>query len=199
MFLSVMSPKAWGYAQKELPPTSSEKTFSSNENIYLSRAILTDENGAAICQVNLQENPEFLPQFAEAGSSDLRSLDLPECEEQNLDIVAQYADQAWIKRDVAIVPVGLAVSAFGFGCISGVVVREENNDNIVGSVVSGAIFGVATGGIFGVVSASTMGGAIAAGVGIGAIGALICNGRIANKIIFYIQSLDGDFPEQENE
>ena len=69
MFLSVMSPKAWSYAQKELLPPSSENTFSSSENVYLSRAILTDENGAAICQVNLQENPEFLPQFAEPGSS----------------------------------------------------------------------------------------------------------------------------------
>ena len=57
MFLSVMSPKAWGYAEGELPPPSSEKAFSSNENVYLSRAILTDENGAAICQVNLAGKP----------------------------------------------------------------------------------------------------------------------------------------------
>ena len=99
MFLSLMSPKAWGYAQGELPTSFSEgtfssgETFSSDQTFAFSRAVLTDENGLAICQVNLVENPEFLPQFAEPGSTEnLQPLDLPECEEQSLDIVAQYAE-----------------------------------------------------------------------------------------------------------
>ena len=133
MFLSLMSPKAWGYAQGELPPSFSEgtfssgETFSSDQTFSFSRAVLTDENGLAICQVNLAENPEFLPQFAEPGASNaLKPLDLPECEEESLDVVAQYAEQAWIKRDVAIAPVVVgvvgigAVSSFFGGCLIGI-------------------------------------------------------------------------------
>ena len=100
MFLTMICPKAWGYAEKDLPPSFSDKPFSSDDNLSFSsvvlsgpdflkakftnetfafsRAVLTDENGVAICQVNLVENPEFLPQFAEPGASDLEPLDLPD-------------------------------------------------------------------------------------------------------------------------
>ena len=195
MFLSVMSPKAWGYAQKELPPPSSEESFSSNENVYLSRAILTDEKGVAICQINLQENPEFLPGFAEPGSSNtLRPLDLPECEEQSLDIVAQYAEEAWIKRDVAIAPVLLGVAAAG--CVASFI--------DIPPVVAGAASGVAIGAVGllrnipqiiawtaaeGVVRnmVGALGGmGIAAGVGAvtGLVGGLVCSG--IEGLIFYV-------------
>ena len=127
MFLALVSPKAWGYAEKELPPSFSEDTFSSgdtfssDDTFSLSRAVLTNEKGVALCQVNLVENPQFLPQFAEPGSSDLPPLDLPECEEQSLDIVAQYAEQAWIKKEVALAPAVVVVGAgvFAVSCVSG--------------------------------------------------------------------------------
>ena len=177
MFLGVMSPKAWGYAQKELPPTSSEEIFSSSENVYLSRAILTDEKGVAICQVNLVENPEFLPEFAEAGSSDLRSLDLPECEEQNLDIVAQYADQAWIKRDVAIVPVALAATGIMIGgCVAGAitaVIVDPKEDNDHDLVLSSGIAGGVMGGLMSLPAAIPISGWLGAAVaGSGAFGVI---------------------------
>ena len=196
MFLSVMSPKAWGYAQKELPSTSSEESFSSSENVYLSRAILTDENGVAICQVNLQENPEFLPGFAEAGSSDLKPLDLPECEEQNLDIAAEYAQQAWIKRDVAIAP--LLVSFLGMaavGCLASFIdISPALAGGVVG-VVSAArgvpenidslrFLHAARGIVYsgGAVLTAT---ALTAGIGagVGAVSGLVCSG--IEGLIFY--------------
>ena len=194
MFLSVMSPKAWGYAQKELPSTSSEKAFSSNENVYLSRAILTDEKGAAICQVNLVENPEFLPQFAEAGSTNLRPLDLPECEEQNLDIVAQYADQVWIKRDVAIAPaiVGAGFAVIAGSCAAGatlgVFFNEEDESLIYSTTTGGVVGGVVT-----VSHALTIGslslGATVTGAGavLGAMTGLVCSNITSDIVdrIFY--------------
>ena len=159
MFLALICPKAWGYAEKDLPPSFSEELFSSDtlssdQTFFLSRGVLTDENGVAICQVNLVENPEFLPQFAEPGSSNaLKPLDLPDCEEQSLDIVAQYAEQAWIKRDVAIVP--WVAGAFVGGCISGLVLTREifpdhpdehETEDIVSSTIAGGLLGVILGG-----------------------------------------------------
>ena len=144
MFLGLISPKAWGYAEKELPPSFSEDTFSSNnafssdETFSLSRAILTDEKGVGLCQVNLQENPQFLPQFAEPGSSEtLQPLDLPECEEQSLGIVAQYAEQAWVQREVALAPtlaltISTGVLALAGGCVLGIITQLLNDEvNIV--------------------------------------------------------------------
>ena len=116
MFLTMIPPKAWGYAEKDFPPSFSDKPFSSDDNLSFSsvvlsgpdlseanltnetfafsRAVLTNENGVAICQINLVENPEFLPVFAKPGSDTLEPLDLPECEQQNLVVVAQYTQQA---------------------------------------------------------------------------------------------------------
>ena len=127
VFLSLMSPKAWGYAENKLPPSFSEEPFSSGDtsssgaSFSLSRAILTDEKGFAICQVNLVENQEFLPQFAEPGSSNaFPPLDLPECEQQNLDIVAQYAEQAWMEKEVAIAPLAYLAGMVGISCFAGI-------------------------------------------------------------------------------
>ena len=199
MFLNLMSPKAWGYAEKELPSSFSEQTFSSNENIYLSRAVLADENGQAICQVNLQENPEFLPGFAESGSSDLRPLDLPECEEQSLDIVAQYAEQAWVKKDVALLPFVVMAAA---GCVAsfidispavaggalGVASGAANILGIIHDVRFLSVHGVVTTGA--TVLAAT---AVTAGVGagLGFVGGLVCSG-IAGRIFYEKESNEKD-------
>ena len=163
MFLALMSPKAWGYAEKELPPSFSEDAFSfddnpslsravlngselseakfNNDTFSFSRAVLTDEKGVALCQVNLVENPQFLPEFAEPGSSEgLEPLDLPECEEENLDIVAQYAEQAWVKKEVALIPVGVPVAfaAFTGGCAVGLmtwIIADTRNGDDIPSVI----------------------------------------------------------------
>ena len=196
MFLALMSPKAWGYAQKELPPSFSEESFSSGEifssdqTFFLSRAVLTDEKGVAICQVNLQENPEFLPQFAEAGSTDLKPLDLPECEEQSLDIVAQYADQAWVKRDVAFFPVAAAAGlAFAGGCSFGFFAGwleygdMENMDiaaiwaGLYGGAISVPLAATSSSSSF----ASLVVPTVMVGAGVGVLGGLVCYG-ITNGI-----------------
>ena len=151
MFLGLISPKAWGYAEKELPPSFSEDTFSSNnafpsdETFSLSRAILTDENGVAICQINLVENPQFLPQFAEPGSSEaLEPLDLPECEEQSLDIVAQYAEQAWVKKEMALawIPAIAGAASLAGGCSMGFAARELVNVGLAVRIIGDAFSGI---------------------------------------------------------
>ena len=183
MFLALMSPKAWGYAEKDLPPSfseelfSSEGTFSSGDTFFLSRGVLTDENGVAICQVNLVENPEFLPQFAEPGSSNtLKPLDLPDCEEQSLDIVAQYADQAWIKRDVAIAPwvaAGAFVGGCGLGFFAGWLEYNKNMDigeNKIFVAIMGGVAGMLVG------TAISGGGGLPIMIGISTLGGLACYG-----------------------
>ena len=193
MFLGLMSPKAWGYAEKELPPSFSEDTFSSgdtfssDETFSLSRAVLTNEKGVALCQVNLVENPQFLPQFAEPGSSDLPSLDLPECEEQSLDIVAQYAEKAWVKKEVALYPVVAAgVGAYMVGCFSGSLV------GVMGFGDPGSLFvvGGTEGIVMGAIQAIGGGwaaalGTIMTGAGIGGLSGLVCY-SIADRVrMFY--------------
>ena len=193
MFLGLMSPKAWGYAEKELPPSFSDDTFSSgdtssaNDTFSLSRAILTDEKGVALCQVNLVENPQFLPQFAEPGSSDLQSLDLPECEEENLDIVAQYAEKAWVKKEMAfawipVVSAGAFVAGCSFGSLVGVMgARDPGLSFVIGSV-QGTFIGAlpAIGGGW----AAAL-GTIMTGAGIGALSGLFCY-SIADRVrMFY--------------
>ena len=190
MFLGLMSPKAWGYAEKELPPSFSEDTFSSgdtfssDETFSLSRAVLTNEKGVALCQVNLVENPQFLPQFAESGSSEsLQPLDLPECEEQSLDIVAQYAEQAWVgqKREVAFFPVVGAAGIFFLGCFTGSLLRAMDVKDPNTSIVPGAAYGVgigiasipfASGSVFSHL------GMVVKGAGIGALSGLVCYGIV---------------------
>ena len=193
MFLALICPKAWGYAEKELPSFSEEsfssgETFSSDQTFFLSRAVLIDEKGVAICQVNLVENPEFLPQFAKPSSSNtLKPLDLPECEEQSLDIVAQYADQAWVKRDVAIAPVIAAGAlAFGGGCAVGLatwILFTGTSALISESVRNPADNGVSVmmGGIYGTLIAPYTGSTwsfifkMTGYTGIGAAGGLLCS------------------------
>ena len=156
MFLALVCPKAWGYAKGELPPSFSEEPFSSldgsdlsetkftNENFAFSRAILTNEKGVAICQVNLVENPEFLPEFAEPGASNLKPLDLPECEEQSLDIVAQYAEQAWVKKEMAIawIPAIVGAASLAGGCTMGFATRELVSVGVVVRIISDSFSGI---------------------------------------------------------
>ena len=203
MFLTMIPPKAWGYAEKDLPPSFSDKPFSSDDTFAFSHAILTDENGVAICQVNLVENPDFLPEFAEPGASDLEPLDLPECEQQNLDIVAQYAQQAWIKKEVAIAPalsttvavVGAVASFYG-GCAIGLTWRVAEEKPKSGVIISGAY-----GGINGVLTSIPKSsglfklGVIMGNISIGTTSALICYG-ITDRIL-YIRSWHSQ--DQENE
>ena len=184
MFLALMSPKAWSYAEKELSPSFSENTFSSGDTLSsddtfsLSRAVLTDEKGVAICQVNLVENPQFLPEFAEADSSEgLEPLDLPECEEQSLDIVAQYAEQAWVKKDVALAPAVLATGGITFvgGCWLGLSWLTSENGNTLLPIATGAI---GLGALYTTIKGS--GGwnfakrVMMKGTGIAALGGLLC-------------------------
>ena len=211
MFLGLMSPKAWGYAEKELSPSFSENTFSSGDTLSsddtfsLSRAVLTDEKGVAICQVNLVENPQFLPQFAEAGLSDLEPLDLPGCEEQSLDIVARYAEQAWVKKEVAFVPalvaLGTGALVFAGGCLVGTMTwmiadtwnkkissmedieRQRPPSNVLPTLVGGTYGGINslfTGLMTGwspILLSSGM------SVGLGAAGGLACSG-ITGLIVY---------------
>ena len=212
MFLGLISPKAWGYAEKELPPSFSEDAFSfddnpslsravlngselseakfNNDTFSFSRAILTDEKGVAICQVNLVEKPQFLPEFAEPGLSEgLEPLDLPECKEESLDIVAQYAEQAWVEREVAFAP-AVAIGSVSFigGCVlifsaqmTGV--KKKVNIALPASIggIQGTLFGIA------VTRAGGMGWFKLKHLGIGAIsgaiGGLICSG-IADRILY---------------
>ena len=208
LFLGLISPKAWSYAEKELPPSFSEDTFSSgdtfssDDTFSFSRAVLTDEKGVALCQVNLVENPQFLPQFAEAGLSDLEPLDLPECEEQSLDIVAQYAEQAWVKKEVAFVPalVALATGTLVFtgGCAVGVVTwittdMVVQNRNVINAIngrdieeitppnsVLPTFLGSAVGASFSFVTGLS---SIWVGAGIGAAGGLVCS-SIVDRIVY---------------
>ena len=203
MFLALVCPKAWGYAKGELPPSFSEEPFSSldgsdlsetkftNENFAFSRAILTNEKGVAICQVNLVENPEFLPDFAEPGSLDaLDPLDLPECEEQSLDIVAQYAQQAWIKKETAgptliLTAVTTSIALIG-GCVGGFIIRGYEYEGDTGLPASiGGMSGV----LLSVSSASIVKGfwrklgSIGLHATAGTIGGVVCYG-IPDRIFY---------------
>ena len=149
--------------------------------------------------MNLQENPEFLPQFAEAGSTDLRPLDLPECEDQNLDIVAQYAEQAWVKKDVAVVPFVAAGISFVGGCTMGSVMQMillrdssmKTGYKMMFTAIEGALVGL---GLGGVIMGGTQLGSKAAAVtltsslGIGAVSAVACAGIMGR--ILYLRSSD---------
>ena len=187
MFFGLMSPKAWGYAEKDLPPSLSEKlfssgeTFSSDQTFFLSRGVLIDEKGVAISQVNLVENPEFLPQFAEPGSSNaLKPLDLPECEEE-LDIVAQYADQAWIKKDVAVVAALLFhAGACGLGFFTNWLEYEMGLVAILTGLYGGALAATSLEVTIGGFTLSRLGTFIV-GAGTSVFSGLICYG-IANGI-----------------
>ena len=194
MFLALISPKAWGYAQKELPSSFSEKhlssddTFSSGNTFSFSRAILTDEKGQAICQSNLEENPELLPRFAELGSSHtLEPIDLPECEEQNLDILAQYAEQAWIKKEVAIAPVLAIPLSIASGCAVGFLLSSESfphDPDMYQNVEK--IFSALIGGISGSVWSSVPLRSLGLHFGIGAMSGLVCS-TATHKGIFYLR------------
>ena len=185
MFLALISPKAWGYAQKELPPSVSEKhlssddTFSSGNTFSFSRAILTDEKGQAICQSNLEENPELLPRFAELGSSHtLEPIDLPECEEQNLDILAQYAEQAWIKKEVAFAPLGTATLSFIGGCIIGAflttqIFPDDPDEYEIEDITSSTFVGGLLGPLFSSPTAPPW-----QGFSMGAMGGLVCSAML---------------------
>ena len=132
-----------------------------------------------------------MPQFAEAGSSELRPLDLPECEEQSLDIVAQYAQQAWIKRDVAIVPVALGAAITASTCVIGFIagfLDEQGDESLIFSTATGGIIGgsvsipvasIMSNWSFRAAAAATIG----SGAVFGAIGGLVCSG-IANGIFY---------------
>ena len=212
MFLGLISPKAWGYAEKELPPSFSEDTFSSNDNPSLlravlngsdlsetkfinetfsfSRAVLIDEKGVAICQVNLVENPQFLPEFAEPGSSEtLQPLDLPECEEQSLGIVAQYAEQAWVQREVALAPAAVALGAYAGGCLIGSIISfHGTNSEGFFDKFNASWFSFWLGGFYGVFASFLGGlpptvGRLLGSTGLGMTGGLACS-LIAGHILY---------------
>ena len=193
MFLGLISPKAWSYAEKELPPSFSENTFSSgdtlssNETFSFSRAVLTDEKGVALCQVNLIENPQFLPQFTEPGSSEgLEPLDLPECEEESLDIVAQYAEQAWVKKEVALIPF-VVLGTFGISCFSGFLMGSVGlgNEGLALAIISGGLWGIIAGPILSELTSSGFKlRTIMSAAGISALtGGLVCYGM--GNLMFY--------------
>ena len=140
------------------------------------------------------ENPEFLPGFAKPSSSNTpQPLDLPECEEQSLDIVAQYAEQAWVKKEVAIFPViTSAALTLTSGCAIGFITwittdiairtRNKNSTSVINredknkssralSAFIGGTFGVFTG--ISIPNGPKLVGNII-GIGVGTISALVC-------------------------
>ena len=164
-----------------------------NETFSFSRAILIDEKGVPLCQVNLVENPQFLPEFAEPGSSEAlqQPLDLPECEEESLDIVAQYAEQAWIKKDVAFAPLPVITGTLAFvgGCVFGFLTNWNSSSNSALPAFLGGMYG-GVNGIVASISPYIRGsgwvnfGMITMGhVGLGTTSGLVCSG-IAD-LIFY--------------
>ena len=144
--------------------------------------------------MNLQENPEFLPQFVEPGSSNaLPPLDLPECEEQSLDIVVQYAEEAWVKKDVAIAPFLLGVAAAG--CVASFIDIPPAVAGATSGVAIGAIgllrnilqiiaWTAAEGVVLNMVGAL---GGMGIGAGAGLVGGLVCSG-IEGLIFYQVES-----------
>ena len=181
-----------------------DETFSgetSDQTFSFSRAVLTDENGVAICQVNLVENPEFLPQFAEPGSTEnLQALDLPECEEQSLDIVAQYAEEAWVKRDVAIAPAALMATggiALVGGCALGLIWLQSQGSILlplaIGTIGLGPLYTTIKGSGWNLATR-----VIVKGTGAATMGGLLCYSL--GYQILYIRSFDqkNEWPEPDD-